>query len=71
LLRSLIHLDVSFMQGDRYESICILHTNIQIYKYNLLNFLFISTVDFSLSYQKQVYIGVCVYVRAYYSINFF
>ena len=37
MLRPLIHLDLSFVHGDRYGSICILlHDNIQLYQHHLL-----------------------------------
>jgi hypothetical protein len=37
MLRSLIHFDLSFVQGDRYISICILlHADIQLEQHYLL-----------------------------------
>jgi hypothetical protein len=37
MLKSLIHLDLSFVQGDRYGPICIvLHADIQLIKHHLL-----------------------------------
>ncbi|CAO2598797.1 hypothetical protein LEMLEM_LOCUS9569, partial [Lemmus lemmus] len=43
MLRSLIHLDLSFVHGDRYGSIFILiHVDIQLYQHHLLTMLFFS-----------------------------
>ena len=40
MLRSLIHLDLSFVQGDKYGSICILlHADIQLDQHHLLKML--------------------------------
>jgi len=40
MLRSLIHLDLSFVQGDKYKSICILlHVDIKLDQYYLLKML--------------------------------
>ena len=40
MLRSLIHLDLSFVHGDRYESICILlHVDIQLCQHHFLEML--------------------------------
>ena len=40
MLRSLIHLDLSFVQGDKYGFICILlHTDLQLNKHHLLKIL--------------------------------
>jgi hypothetical protein len=40
MLRSLIHLDLSFVQGDKYGSMCILlHEDIQLDRHNLLKML--------------------------------
>ena len=40
MLRSLIHLDLSFMQGDKYGSVYVLlHADIQLYQHNLLKML--------------------------------
>ena len=41
MLRSVIHLDLSFVQGDRCRSVCIpLYGDIQLYKHHLLKMLF-------------------------------
>ena len=38
MLRSLIHLDLSFVHGDRYDSVFILlHVNIQLCQHHLIN----------------------------------
>ena len=38
MLRSVIYLDLSFVQGDNYVSICILlHADIQLDQHHLLN----------------------------------
>jgi hypothetical protein len=40
MLRSVIHLDLSFVQGDKYKSICIsLHVDIQFDQLHLLKML--------------------------------
>ena len=39
MLRSLIHLDLSFVHADRYRSISILHADIQLWQQHLLNML--------------------------------
>jgi hypothetical protein len=51
--RSLIHLDLSFVQGDKYESVYILlHTDIQFDQHHLLKTLFFSIVYFWFLYEK-------------------
>ena len=60
MLRSLIHLDLSFVQGDKYGSICILlHADIQLDQHHLLKMLsfFHCMVLASLS-KSQVSVGV-------------
>ena len=39
MLRSLIHLDLSFVHGNRYGSIFILHGDIQLCQHHLFNML--------------------------------
>ena len=47
MLRSLIHLDLSFVQCDKYGCICIcLHAGIELYQHYLLKMLFFSLYDF-------------------------
>ena len=48
MLTSLIHLDLSFVHGDRYASIFILlHVDIQLRQHHLLNMLFIHLIFFA------------------------
>ena len=50
MLRSLIHLDLSFVQGDKYGSIFILlHTDSQLDQHHLLKMLFIILASLSKS----------------------
>ena len=60
MLRSLIHLDLSFVQGDKYGSMCILlHEDIQLDRHNLLKMLsfFCCLVLASLSKMKYLYMS--------------
>ena len=60
MLRSLIHLDLSFVHGDRYGSIFILlHVIIQLCHHHLLNMLSFFHF-FLLLCQTQVFIGVWI-----------
>jgi hypothetical protein len=66
MLRFLIYLDLSFVQGNRYGSICIfLHTDIymqldQHHLLKMLSFLFL-LYGFGFFIKYQVSIGVCIY----------
>ena len=63
MLRSLIHLDLSFVQGDKYGSICILlHVVIQLDQHHLFKMLFSPLYNFCFSVKNQVFIGVRIYV---------
>lgn len=66
MLTLLIHLDLSFMQGNMYESICFpLHTDIQLEQHHLLNILYFSSplfgFDFFVKKKNQVSWGMGVY----------
>jgi hypothetical protein len=66
--RSLIHLDFSLMQGDRYGSICILLlAYIQLDQQHLVKMLSFSIVYFWILYQKS---GVYRYVNLFLDIQF-
>ena len=55
MLRSLIHLDLSFVGGNRYGSICILlHVNIQLCQHHLLKMLFFFYCTILASLSKSV-----------------
>ena len=59
MLRSLIHLDLSFMHGNRYGSIfLLLHDDIQLCQHHLLNFF--SFYIFCFFVKNQVFIGVWI-----------
>jgi len=60
--RSLIHLDLSFVQGDKNRSICILlHVDLQLNQHHLLKMLSFFLLDgFSSFVKDQVIIGVWV-----------
>ena len=54
MLRSLIHLHLIFVNGDRYESICIfLHVDIQLCQQHLLNMLSFLHFIFFVSLSKS------------------
>jgi hypothetical protein len=60
MLKSLIHLSLSFVQGNRCGSICILlHGDVQLEQYNLLKMLYIFHCIYLASYKKP---GVHRYV---------
>ena len=61
--RSLIHLDLSFVQGDKKASICILlHDNLQLNQHHLLKMLSFFSVDgFSSFVKDQVTTGMWVH----------
>ena len=56
ILSSLTHLDLSFVQGDKYRFICILlHTDSQLNKHQLLKMIsFFSLYDFGCFVKNQV-----------------
>ena len=59
MLRSLIHLELSFVHDDRYGSIFILlHVNIQLFQHHLVNMLFFLFNIFCFFVKKQVFEGV-------------
>jgi hypothetical protein len=61
MLMSLIHLDLSFLQGDKYESICILlHKDIQLDQPYFLKILPVFPLcGFGYFVKNQVSVGVC------------
>jgi hypothetical protein len=71
MLKSLIHLDLSFVADNKYGSICILvHANIQLVKATpFLEDAFIFPLyDFGFFVKNQVIIGVWVYFWVFNSI---
>ena len=57
--RSLIHLDLGFVQGDKNKSICILlHTDHQMNQQHMLKMLFFSPLDFSSFIKDRM--AICV-----------
>jgi len=67
--RSLIHLDLSFVQDDKHGSICILlHVDLQLNQHHLLKMLFFPLDGFSSFVKDQVTIGVCVHFWVFNSI---
>jgi hypothetical protein len=71
LLRSLIHLDLSFLQGNKNGSIFILlHADIQLGQHHLLKrlFFFFLLYDFGFFTKNQISIGSWVYFWAIDSI---
>jgi hypothetical protein len=68
--RSLIHLDLNFVQGDKNESIPILlHVNHQLSQHHLLKMLSFFPLDgFSSFVKDQVTIGVWVHFWVFSSI---
>ena len=67
LLRSLIHLDLSFVHGDRYGSIFILlHVDIQLCQHHLLNMLsFFHLLFFASLSKNQVFVSVWTDIRVF------
>jgi hypothetical protein len=62
MLMSLIHLVVSFVHGDKYESVCILlQADSQLDQHHLLMPYFFPLYGFSFFVKDQVSIGTCVY----------
>ena len=69
MLRSLVHLYLSFVQGDKYGSICILlHADIQLDQHQLFKMLSFSIVWFWLV-KYQVSMSVSVYFWVFNSIQ--
>jgi hypothetical protein len=63
MLKSLIHLDLSFVQGDKYGSIFILlPTDFQLHQHHLLKILSFSTECFDFLVKDQMSIGVGGYL---------
>ena len=70
LLRSLIHLEVSFVHDGMYGSICILlHSDIQFHQHHLLKKLFFP-VCISYFFIKRLFTGVRIYVWIFNLIPF-
>jgi hypothetical protein len=63
MMRFLIHLDLSFVQDDKYRSIFIfLHTYSQLDQHNLLKILSFFPLDiFGFSVKDQMSMNVCFY----------
>jgi hypothetical protein len=63
MLKFLVHPDLSFVQGDKYGSICILpHADIQLDQHYLSKmFSFFPLYDSAFFVKKQLSIGVWVY----------
>jgi hypothetical protein len=69
MLRSLIHLDLSFVQDDKYGSISIfLHTNCQLDQHHLLKMLCFFFCKFLSFCQRSVSINVWFYLWVFNSI---
>jgi len=59
--RSLIHLDLSFAQGYKHGTICILlHADLQLNQHHLLKMLFFPSNGYGSFVKNQVPIGVWV-----------
>ena len=69
MLRALIHLDLSFMHGNRYGSIFILlHVEIQLYQHHSLNMLcFFHLIFFCFCVKNQVFKDVWIDIWVFYS----
>ena len=84
MLRSLIHLDLSFVHGDRYGSIFIfLHVDIQLCQHHLLNMLSFFPLIFFTSLSKirylklfglisgssiQFHLSFCLFLSQYHTV---
>ena len=70
MLRSLIHLEMSFVRGDEYETICILlHADIQLDQHYLLKmFSFFPLYGYAFLVKNQDSVGIWVYFRVFCSI---
>ena len=69
-LRFLIHLDLNFVLGDKYEPICILlHADIQLHQHHLLKMLFFPLYGFGFSVKNQQSRGVWIYFWFFDSIS--
>ena len=69
VLRTLIHLDLNSVQGDKYESIFIfLHAGFQLDQNHLLKMFSFSIVCLSFLIKNQQYIDGCVYFWVFESI---
>ena len=63
MLRCLIHLDLSFVQGDNYEYICtLLHVDIQLSQDHLLKMLSSPLYCFGFFVKNQVSVRLWIYV---------
>ena len=70
MLRSLIHLDLSFVHGDRYGSTFILlQVDVQLCQHHLLKMLFfLPLYNFSSFVKNQVFIGLWIKIWVFDSI---
>jgi hypothetical protein len=69
MLRSLIHVNLNYVQGDRYGSICIiLLTGIQLDQPFVEDAVFFPLYGFGFFIKDQVSIGVWIYFRIFDSI---
>jgi hypothetical protein len=69
LWRSLVHQDLSFVQGDKNGLICILlHTELQLNQYHLLKMFFLPLNDFRSFVEYQVTVGGWVHFWVFSSI---
>ena len=69
ILRSLIHLDLSFVHGNRYGSIFILHhVDIQLCQHHLLKMLCFPLYNFTFFVKIQVFIGVRIVIWVFNSL---
>jgi hypothetical protein len=69
MLRPLIHLDLSFVQGDRYGSICILlPAGIQVRPAPFVEETFFFHCMVLASLSKMMSVGVCIYFWVFNSI---
>ena len=63
MLKTSIHLDLSFVHGENYESICILHAYTQLYQHYLLKMLsFSHCIIFGFRVENQLSLGVWIYI---------
>ena len=70
MLRSLIHLDLIFVHGDRYGTVFIfLHVDIQLCQHHLLSMLSFFPFDvFCFFVKNQMFEGVWINIRVFYSV---
>ena len=69
MLRSLIHLDLSFVHGDRYGFIFILlYVDIHVWQHHLLNMLSFSILYCFLPCQRSMFVGVWIDICVFYLV---